>query len=71
MYAQTIPGLTLLAAAASIGIKYWLSIHAGILAKCVVGIVAFVACLLPEDAARGVLERRTNSTRRGRKTNVK
>jgi hypothetical protein len=52
---QTIPVLILLAAAASIGIKYWLSIHAGILAKCVVGIVAFVACLLPEDAARGVL----------------
>jgi hypothetical protein len=45
----------LLAAAATTSIKYWLVNHIGMLAKCIVGVVAFVACLLPADAAQGVL----------------
>lgn len=41
--------------AAVISVKDWLVIHSNLLARCIVGVVAFTACLLPEEAGRGIL----------------
>jgi hypothetical protein len=42
-----------LAVSAASGVKYWLILHSGIIANCIVFIVSLVACLLPAHFSRG------------------
>jgi hypothetical protein len=51
------------AVSAASGIKYWLILHTGILANCVVFIVSIVACLLPTHLSTSMIHTHRTCTR--------